>query len=369
MKKVRIHLVAGARPNFMKIAPIYHLLKNEPWAEVTIIHTGQHYDKLMSGAFLRELELPRNIVFLKAGSATRAKQIRIIRQRYERQCLAARPDCVIVVGDVNSTLACALTAKKLKLPVAHLEAGLRSRDLSMPEEINRIKTDAISDILWTPSPDADRNLRKEGISQERIVRIGNIMIDSYEIFGRRTTECEKKKNSEKFDLDAKVYGVVTLHRPVNVDHKKNFAKLADLLILVAQDISLVFPVHPRTLKMMEKFDLKSKIQGSGIKLLSPLNYSRFMSLVKNARFVITDSGGIQEETTYMGIPCLTLRESTERPITVTLGTNELVGPENLLLNVKKVLAGKWKKGRIPRYWDGHTAARAVKSLKKFMKVL
>ncbi|MCJ7530564.1 MAG: UDP-N-acetylglucosamine 2-epimerase (non-hydrolyzing), partial [Anaerolineales bacterium] len=278
----------------------------------------------------------------------------------------------IVVGDVNSTMACAITAKKLCLPVAHLEAGLRSRDMTMPEEINRIVTDAISDLLWTPSPDADENLRGEGVAAHKIVRVGNIMIDSYEMLREKieneplpnlpglTSVCGSTRGS---------YGVVTLHRPVNVDNEQNLSKLVAVLSKISATLPLVFPVHPRTRKQLEDFHLWDILkQAPGMHLIEPASYITFMSLVRQARLVITDSGGIQEETTYLDIPCLTLRETTERPITITQGTNRLVTPETLAVGVAQILLGDWPHGVRPELWDGHSAERVVVSLKAVINI-
>lgn len=360
MRLALIYLVAAARPNFMKIAPLYHALRREPWCNPQIIHTGQHYDDCMSDAFIRDLGLPQPHHHLGVGSGSHAEQTGRVMMAFERVCLEQRPDWVVVVGDVNSTMAGAITAKKLQLPVAHLEAGLRSRDMTMPEEINRKLTDVICDLLWTPSPDADENLRREGIPPERIVRIGNIMIDSYEMLRERITA---EQTGRALGLVPHTYGVVTLHRPVNVDAEQSLAKLAAALIKIGAMVPLVFPVHPRTRGRLEAFKLWGVLEKApGVKLTEPMGYIRFMSLVQEARLVITDSGGLQEETTVLNIPCLTLRENTERPITITQGTNRLVRPENIYENVGQILAGQWPSGVRPEFWDGRTAERAAKSL-------
>jgi len=362
MSKTKIHLIAAARPNFMKIAPLYHALAAEEWCDPAIVHTGQHYDANMSDAFFRDLGMPDPRFHLGVGSGSHAEQTGGVMIAYEKICLSERPDWVVVVGDVNSTAACAQVGAKLHIPVAHLEAGLRSGDRRMPEEINRLVTDAISDVLWTPSPDADENLLREGVDPARITRVGNIMIDSFE---RMRAQIEAENAPAAFDLEPGAYGVVTLHRPSNVDDPDMLALLVDQLIGAAARLPLLFAVHPRTRNRLNASGLWPKLeQAPGMKLAEPVNYIRFMSLVRTAKLIITDSGGIQEESTYLDIPCLTLRENTERPITITQGSNRLVKPDELLANVEQVLAGKWPHGRKPDRWDGHTAERIVDDLKK-----
>jgi UDP-N-acetylglucosamine 2-epimerase (non-hydrolysing) len=357
-----IHLVAAARPNFMKIAPLYHALAAaRDWAAPVIVHTGQHYDANMSDAFFADLALPAPDFNLEIGSGSHAEQTGNVMIAYERLCRTLPPDWVVVVGDVNSTLACALVAKKLCLPLAHLEAGLRSGDRTMPEEINRLVTDAIADLLWTPSEDADDNLRAEGVAPARIVRVGNIMIDSYELVRRRI---EADPVAAELRLGTREFGIVTLHRPANVDNEAVLAGIVNDLCAVAKSLRLVFAVHPRTHKQLEAFGLLPQILAApGITIIEPLGYIKFMSLVRRSRLVITDSGGVQEETTYLDIPCLTLRDTTERPITITQGTNRLVAPGDLEASVAAILAGNWPHGRRPELWDGQTAERVAESLR------
>jgi UDP-N-acetylglucosamine 2-epimerase (non-hydrolysing) len=374
-----VHLIAAARPNFMKIAPLYHALAREPWCRPQIVHTGQHYDANMSDAFFRDLRLPRPHFHLEVGSGSHAEQTGGVMIAYEKVALREKPDWVVVVGDVNSTAACAMVATKLWIPVVHLEAGLRSGDRRMPEEINRLVTDAISDVYWTPSPDADQHLAREGVPESKIDRVGNIMLDSFEMM-REQIEADATRAS--MNLEAGNYAVVTLHRPSNVDTRDALAPLVEQLLAVSRDIPLVFAVHPRTRKKLEEFGLlevlastrghasavpgaKTAGEGAGrVTLTEPLGYIQFMNLVRSARAVITDSGGVQEESTYLGIPCLTLRENTERPITVTEGSNRLVKPAELHRQMGEALAGRWPAGRKPDLWDGNSAARCVAALKR-----
>jgi UDP-N-acetylglucosamine 2-epimerase (non-hydrolysing) len=360
MQVKTIHIIAAARPNFMKVAPLYHALKNERWCSTVLIHTGQHYDVNMSDSFFSDLCLPAPDIHLGVGSDTHAKQTAGVMVAYEKICIEKQPDFVVVVGDVNSTMACTLVAKKMNLHVGHLEAGLRSGDRTMPEEINRIVTDSLSDVLWTPSLDADNNLIREGIPAERIVRVGNIMIDSYEMLKERI---DAEDMPVKMELDRKSYGVVTLHRPSNVDTKSRLKTLVSALVDISKYLPLVFPVHPRTQKMLKDFKLWEEIEKAvAIYLLEPLGYIHFMSLVKDAKLLMTDSGGIQEETSYLNTPCLTLRETTERPITITQGTNRLVSPIELETCVQEILSGEWPQALCPEYWDGFTAGRVAKSM-------
>ncbi len=344
----------------MKVAPLYHALRATDWAEPKLVHTGQHYDHNMSNAILQDLRVPEPDFHLGVGSGSHAEQTGGVMIAYEKVCLENRPDWIVVVGDVNSTAACAMVGTKLWIPVIHLEAGLRSGDRKMPEEINRLVTDSIADVLWTPSPDADENLLAEGVDADKIDRIGNIMIDSFEML-REGIECAN--TAAELDLESGQYALVTVHRPSNVDAAESLTPIVDALVQAAGSLPVVFVAHPRTINGLEKFSLKEKLaDNSNIKLLEPVPYMRFMSLVTGARVVITDSGGLQEETTYLGIPCLTLRDNTERPVTVSMGTNKLVNARSLAENLQTVLDGKWHKGTRPPLWDGKTAERAVEFL-------
>ncbi len=346
----------------MKVAPLYHALKASDWAEPLLVHTGQHYDHNMSDAILQDLRVPAPDFHLGVGSGSHAEQTGGVMIAYEKVCMKDRPDWIVVVGDVNSTAACAMVGAKLWIPVVHLEAGLRSGDRRMPEEINRLVTDAIADVLWTPSPDADENLLAEGVTKDKIDLIGNIMIDSFEMLREGI---EKANTATELGLTQGEYALVTLHRPSNVDALETLKPIVDALLEASKSLPIVFVAHPRTINGLEKFGLKGELDDApNIRLLEPVPYIRFMSLVTGARAVITDSGGLQEETTYLGIPCLTLRENTERPITMTMGTNKLVDARCLAENLKLVLDGKWHKGKCPPLWDGKTASRAVAALKK-----
>ncbi len=362
---VLVHLVAGARPNFMKITPLYKALSAEPEHFCPqIVHTGQHYDLNMSETFFREFQLPKPDLYLGVGSGSHAQQTAKVMTAYEEICLSRPPQLTVVVGDVNSTMACAITAKKLNLPVAHLEAGLRSRDRTMPEEINRVITDTIADILWTPSPDADDNLRHEGIPDSRIRRVGNIMIDTLRM-NEPVIQCRRKYL--EFGLAPKGYGVLTLHRPSNVDRKEPLESIVHAVRTCSERLPIVFLIHPRTRNRLEEFGLWDDLERcSNIHRAEPQGYVDFLSLVANSAFVVTDSGGIQEETTVLNIPCLTLRENTERPITIQQGTNELIRPDALLECLSRILDGKWKQGTPPDLWDGEASERIVQHLKEII---
>lgn len=357
-----IHLIAAARPNFMKVAPLFHALKATDWATPKLIHTGQHYDANMSDVFFRDLQLPTPDHHLEVGSGSHAEQTGGVMIAYEKVCQTDKPDWIIVVGDVNSTAACAQVGAKLWIPVVHLEAGLRSGDRRMPEEINRLITDAIADVLWTPSADANANLIAEGIPREKIDLIGNIMIDSFEMLRNKIEASGTRQN---LGLGDRNYALVTLHRPSNVDANESLAPIVDELLKISAQLAVVFVAHPRTIKSLESFGLKEKLATPDqVKLLDPLPYVDFMNVVTGAKLVITDSGGLQEETTYLDIPCLTMRENTERPITIKQGTSQLVSSENLATNVDKILIGNWQSGVCPPLWDGQTAGRAVEHLRR-----
>ena len=356
-----VHLVAAARPNFMKVAPLWHALAAAPDFAPVLIHTGQHYDSNMSGAFLDDLGLPKPDFHLGVGSGSHAEQTGKVMVAYGAVAEANRPDWLVVVGDVNSTLACALTGVKLGIPTVHLEAGLRSRDRRMPEEINRIATDAVADVLWTPSPDGDENLLAEGVPAERITRVGNIMLDSFEM---KRADIEAAGVAASLGFNGRGYGVVTLHRPSNVDDPAQLTALADCLIGVQERLPIVFPVHPRTAGRLKETGLGARLESAGIRLVEPMPYVPFMSLVAGARAVVTDSGGVQEETTYLGIPCFTLRETTERPVTVTEGTNRLATAATLIAMLEGALNGHRPVGNRPDLWDGRTAGRCVEDLRR-----
>lgn len=350
--------IVGARPNFMKVAPIYAGMKRRSADfEPLIVHTGQHYDAAMSDAFFTDLGLPKPDVYLGVGSGTHAVQTAKIMMEFEPVVLREKPDWVLVVGDVNSTIACSLVCAKLGIKVAHVEAGLRSRDRTMPEEINRILTDSISDLLLTTSQDADENLKQEGIPAEKIKFVGNVMIDS---LLRNLKIAESSTVREDLGL-AGDYAVLTLHRPSNVDEKDIFSGLLGALLKISERLPIVFPAHPRTKAKIEEFGFGERVATSNIRLVEPLGYLDFMRLYSGARLVLTDSGGLQEETTALGIPCLTLRENTERPITIEMGTNVLVGtdPEKIEKAAFEVLDDPdfGRNAKLPPLWDGKAAER------------
>ena len=360
-----IDLIAGARPNFMKVAPIIRALQRRK-AEggplrYRLVHTGQHYDARMSGDFFVQLGLPQPDVNLEVGSGTQAEQTGAIMIRYERLLLEARSDVCLVVGDVTSTMACAIAAQKLGVPVAHVEAGIRSGDWTMPEEINRMVTDAITNWFFTTSEAANANLRRAGVDEERLFFVGNTMIDT---LLAHLPRLRKPDFYDTLGLAAGAYFLVTLHRPANVDEGGGLARLLAAIGDGTRGLPVVFPVHPRTARTLQELNNVP----SNFRLVDPQPYLEFIYLAKHAKAVITDSGGITEETTVMGIPCLTLRDSTERPETVTIGTNELIGthPAALAPALDRLFAGHWKKGAVPEKWDGHTGTRIVEVLERLL---
>ena len=354
--RVVFHVV-GARPNFIKVAPIYRAIAERGVLRQRLIHTGQHYDAQMSGVFFSDLRLPTPDVHLGAGSGSHAEQTGKVMMELEKVCASEKPDLISVVGDVNSTLAAALVAAKAQITLAHVEAGLRSRDRSMPEEINRILTDRLADLLLTPSPDADENLRSEGVEEGRIFFVGNVMIDSLLEF---RSKAQSLPTLERLGLEPRRYAVCTMHRPSNVDEPAIFGGLLEALGEISRLIPVIFPVHPRTRKMLCEANGNIRLPASAnLRLVEPMGYLEFLSLTSQARLILTDSGGLQEEATALDVPCLTLRENTERPITVTEGTNVVVGtrPERIIEEAQKVLTGRAKQGRIPERWDGRAGRR------------
>lgn len=353
--------VVGARPNFMKAAPVIAALQSHADTDQRLVHTGQHYDDNMSDVFFRQLGLPRPDINLEVGSGSHATQTAEIMVRFEQYVMNARPDVVLVYGDVNSTAACSLVCAKLGVRVAHVEAGLRSFDREMPEEINRLVTDQLADILYTPSRDADENLVREGVHPERIIRVGNVMIDTV-VRLLPKAEAKWKELSKRFGVVEGGYGLVTVHRPSNVDDPVMLTQIVGTLDSLADMVPLVFPVHPRTRQRMASAGLEPQ----RLQLVEPVGYLDFLALQSHAKLVITDSGGVQEESTYLGIPCLTMRENTERPVTVTEGTNILIGRDmrKLRHESERILNGTAKKGRAPELWDGKAAERIVAFIKE-----
>ncbi len=361
VNKLKIDLIAGARPNFMKIAPIIDAIrkaqKDGEDINFRLIHTGQHYDKNMSDSFFEQLGIPQPDVNLGAGGGTQAEQTAAIMIGYEKLLLERKSDLCLVVGDVTSTMACSIVAKKLHVPVAHVEAGIRSGDWTMPEEINRLVTDSITNYFFTTTPEAGDNLKKSGIPNTSIFWVGNTMIDT---LVKHRSRFRKPKIWDELKLSKKGYLVMTLHRPGNVDEGEKLKSLMNEIINNSNGLPLIFPVHPRTAKIFNNLGIKH----NRLHTIEPLGYLEFNFLVENSKAVITDSGGITEETTAMGIPCLTLRDNTERPETVTIGSNELIGTDPMAIKpaLNKLFDGKWKKGGIPDLWDGKTADRIVKIL-------
>jgi UDP-N-acetylglucosamine 2-epimerase (non-hydrolysing) len=365
---MKIILIAGARPNFMKIAPLVRAIKHhnenivlaDTHIDFLLVHTGQHYDIKMSEVFFRDLGLPKPDINLEVGSASHAVQTAKIMTGFEDVCLAEKPDWVVVVGDVNSTMACTLVAAKLGIKVAHVEAGLRSYDRSMPEEINRLVTDALADLLLTPSPDADENLLREGIPREKIRRVGNVMIDT---LIDNLAKAKELRATDRLGLKEHQYVFVTLHRPSNVDHEQSLTSIMDTLAVLSERMDVIFPVHPRTLKQMVSFGILEKIKLSPrLMITDPMNYLDTICLVDKARFVVTDSGGLQEETTYLKIPCLTVRPNTERPVTISEGTNKLTSINELSTDIENILNGFSRQSRIPELWDGKAGHRIINEL-------
>lgn len=363
-RHVLIANIVGARPNFIKIAPVMRAMAKKTSMKSMLIHTGQHHDFVLSELFFRELSISKPDVSLGVGSSSHAVQTGNVMKGLEKCFMKTRPGLVLVVGDVNSTLAASLTCSKMGIPVAHIEAGLRSHDLLMPEEINRIITDRLSKYLFTTSEDAHVNLENEGINMKNVFFTGNVMIDTL-----RHLLPEAKKISNvlpQYGVKKNNYALLTLHRPSNVDDKKTFLRIIKALSTISKYLPVVFPIHPRTEKQINIFKLKRFFDNSNIKLVRPIGYLDNLNLMMNSKFVLTDSGGIQEETTVLKIPCLTLRENTERPITAEVGSNTVVGTDTnrILSEFDKIMSNKYKKGKIPKYWDGKSSERIVKILER-----
>jgi UDP-N-acetylglucosamine 2-epimerase (non-hydrolysing) len=362
---LRIVNVVGARPNFMKIAPVIaEMHRRADRIHPLLVHTGQHYDESMSDSFFEDLQISHPDLNLEVGSASHAQQTARIMIAFEHVIVEQKPDWVVVVGDVNSTMAATLVASKLGVRVAHVEAGLRSGDRTMPEEVNRLVTDALADLLLTPSRDADRNLLKEGVAPDKIRFVGNVMIDTMQ---RNLDRARNSTVMERFSVQRGAFCAMTLHRPSNVDQRETLAGILDALDVIQRRIPIVFPVHPRTRARLEEFGLmEAAARQKNLMLTEPLGYLEFLQLYSNSRLVLTDSGGIQEETTALGIPCLTLRQNTERPVTVTEGTNRLVGndPEAIKRGALAALEGRGTPGRVPEFWDGRAAARIVDAIEE-----
>ncbi len=362
---MKILHVVGARPNFMKVAPILAALRSRSGLTQILVHTGQHYDAKMSDVFFQDLGMPAPDVHLGVGSGSHAQQTAKVMTEIEPVLLREKPDVVVVAGDVNSTIAVALVAAKMGIGVAHVESGLRSRDWSMPEEVNRVLTDRLSDLLFTPSRDGDETLAREGIDPRRVHFVGNVMIDSLRAALPRALQ---SRIHQQLELTPKAYALATLHRPANVDDPKSLSRVLSALSQIATKLPVVFPIHPRTRARLEA-DPGLKQEASSLKLTDPLGYLDFLALTNSARVVMTDSGGIQEETTALGVPCLTMRENTERPVTCEIGTNTLVGtdPLQVVPAALAVLEGRGKQGTIPELWDGHAAERIATILVDFCR--
>lgn len=366
MSQIKVFLIAGARPNFMKVGPLWQEFKKYPdMFRTQLIHTGQHYDVEMSDVFFHDLNLPQPDQHLGVGSGTHAEQTAKVMVEFERVCLKEKPDLVVVVGDVNSTMACAIVAKKLCILVAHVEAGLRSRDWTMPEEINRVVTDSVSDFLFTPSRDADKNLLTEGVRSDRIHFVGNVMIDSLLAQLPRT---DSRDTLTRFGVEPGKYVTLTLHRPGNVDNPEVFRGIVNVMIELSKEYPIIWPIHPRSQKMLDQLgSFNDSERSQGLKLTSPLGYLDMLTLNRRARMVITDSGGLQEEATVLGIPCITVRENTERPVTVEVGSNHIAGtqPSGIRDAISSILNRKSHSNTIPELWDGKAAVRTVDVLKNF----
>ncbi len=363
MKKI-LNIV-GARPNFMKVAPLHRAFGQCANINSKIVHTGQHYDAKMSDVFFNQLELPKPDYFLGIGGGSHAQQTAKIMIEFEKVAEAEQPDLVLVVGDVTSTIACALVASKLHIPIAHVEAGLRSGDRKMPEEINRILTDSISDLLFVTEQAGIDNLKREGVPGEKVFMVGNCMIDSLVHY---RAKAQKMDVLSQYNYQKNDYVLMTMHRPANVDTPEGLASILQIIADTTRHRKVLFPIHPRTRSNIEKFGLQSKLESiSGLTLTEPQGYLEFLNLMENAALIVTDSGGIQEETTYLQVPCLTFRDSTERPSTVEIGTNQLLAdlnPVTVYSKVEEILSGKSKKGAIPPLWDGHAAERIAVILEK-----
>ncbi len=381
MKKIRIVSVVGARPNFMKMAPVLRELSKCQEFESRLVHTGQHYDESMSRVFFRDLNMPNPEFNLEVGSGSHAVQTAEIMKRFEQVCSSVNPDLVVVAGDVNSTLACALTAAKLKIPVAHIEAGLRSFDRDMPEEINRIVTDCLADFLFTTEESGNRNLRREGIAEEKIHFVGNTMIDSLVDCYRTVDEAPAQAQGPLAAINGVPYFLATIHRPSNVDDPAQLSRVIKILESASKLAALFFVTHPRTRdrlramngnnRLVDLNDGLQKIQRGSIYLLPPLPYLEFLRLMSKTRALLTDSGGIQEETTFLNIPCLTLRDNTERPVTVELGTNQIVGVDQgkIISALCRIMENTWPTAMTPPLWDGRAAERIVKALRRKRSLL
>ncbi len=364
---MKIILVCGTRPNFMKIAPLikaidkYDTEHTNTNIKPVLVHTGQHYDYEMSQVFFQELEIPEPDMYLGIGSGTHAEQTGRIMIELEKALLLEKPALVIVVGDVNSTLAAALSTVKLHIPVAHVEAGLRSYDRSMPEELNRVLTDTISDYLFTTSTDDNNNLKREGVAEEKIYLVGNVMVDCLTQYREKA---DKSPILNRLELPKKGYALLTLHRPSNVDAPESLLRIINALCVISQRVPVVFPVHPRTKKNIRQFRFDQYFKNKKILMIEPLGYLDFLNLEMNAKLVLTDSGGMQDETTVLNVPCLTLRDTTERPVTVTQGTNTLVwnNTERIIEEAHKIIDGHTKTSRCPEFWDGKTSERIVNIL-------